>query len=363
MSTIVSPPTKFVLPDLVSHCDFKLRINRHHKQVTVESKRWLFRGDDLSQKSRKAIHGLKAGRLTSMCYPDVGFPQLRVCCDFLTYLFHLDNLSDDMDNAGTKYVADLVLNSLHHPYHYYSSARLNRMTKDFYRRMLPTASPGTCRRFIETMDLFFQAVHMQAIDRAKGIVPDLESYISLRRDTSGCKPCWALIEYANNLDIPDEVMEHPIIQNLGEAANDLDIFSYNVEQSKGDTHNMICVVMYEQGLDLQSAVDFVGELCKQSIDRFNEDRKLIPSWSPKIDKDVAVYVTGLADWIVGSLHWSFDSTRYFQNSGQEVKKTRVVNLLPRRKLECPIIQSLGESANDSLALSNVRIIVHPFFSC
>jgi hypothetical protein len=71
------------------------------------------------------------------------------------------------------------------------------------------------------MDLFFQAVHVQATDRAEGVVPDLESYISLRRDTSGCKPCWALIEYANNLVIPDEVMEHPIIQSLGEAANDL----------------------------------------------------------------------------------------------------------------------------------------------
>ena len=26
---------------------------------------------------------------------------------------------------------------------------------------------------------------------------------------------------ANNLDIPDEVMEHPIIQSLNEATNDL----------------------------------------------------------------------------------------------------------------------------------------------
>ena len=126
----------------------------------------------------------------------------------------------------------------------------------------------------------------QALDR-DGAIPDLESYIALRRDTSGCKPCWALIEYANNLDIPDEIMEHPIIRSLGEAANDLvtwsnvcfhlpicvmrprcansfygvqDIFSYNVEQSKGDTHNMIPVVMNEEGIDLQSAVDFVGAL-------------------------------------------------------------------------------------------------------
>ena len=82
-----------------------------------------------------------------------------------------------------------------------------------------------------------------------------------------------------------------------------DIFSYNVEQSRGDTHNMIAVVMYQDGLSVQSAIDFVGEMCKQSIDRFNADRELLPSWNSTIDKHVKVYVDGLASWIVGSLHW------------------------------------------------------------
>ena len=71
------------------------------------------------------------------------------------------------------------------------------------------------------MDLFFKAVTIQARDRAAGVIPDLEDYIVVRRDTSGCKPCWALIEYANGLDLPDEVMEHPTIQSLDEATNDL----------------------------------------------------------------------------------------------------------------------------------------------
>jgi hypothetical protein len=93
---------------------------------------------------------------------------------------------------------------------------------------------------------------------------------------------------------------------------------------------MIPVVMNEQGLDLQSAVDFVGELCKQSIDRFNNDRINLPSWGAKIDNDVRVYVDGLSNWIVGSLHWSFESERYFGKNGKDVKASRVVNLLPRR---------------------------------
>lgn len=94
---------------------------------------------------------------------------------------------------------------------------------------------------------------------------------------------------------------------------------------------MIVVVMRQYGLDLQSAVDFVGRMCKQAIDRFNCDRKLLPSWGSDIDAQVDIYVDGLADWIVGTLHWSFESERYFAKSGPEVKRTRVLELLPRRK--------------------------------
>lgn len=71
------------------------------------------------------------------------------------------------------------------------------------------------------MDLFFKAVAQQASDRAEGVIPDMESYITIRRDTSGCKPCFQLIEFAARIDLPDEVIEHPIIQSLEEATNDL----------------------------------------------------------------------------------------------------------------------------------------------
>jgi hypothetical protein len=77
-------PTKIILPDLVSHCSFDIKINRHRKQATAASKKWLFYGDtSLTLKKRRSFHGLKAGLLTSMCYPDAGYPQLRVCCDFM----------------------------------------------------------------------------------------------------------------------------------------------------------------------------------------------------------------------------------------------------------------------------------------
>lgn len=89
--------------------------------------------------------------------------------------------------------------------------------------------------------------------------------------------------------------------------------------------------MQEKGLDLQSAVNFIGDLYKQTIDRFNDDRtNNLPSWGAKIDSDVAVYIDGLASWIVGNLHWSFECERYFGKERKQVKANRIVKLLPRR---------------------------------
>jgi len=62
---------------------------------------------------------------------------------------------------------------------------------------------------------------------------------------------------------------------------------------------MICILMKYHGHDLQSAVDYVGELCAQTIDTFCANKKKLPSWGPEVDDMVARYVQGLQDWIVG----------------------------------------------------------------
>jgi hypothetical protein len=61
--------------------------------------------------------------------------------------------------------------------------------------------------------------------------------------------------------------------------------------------------MNQKGLDLQSAIDYVGNLCDQTLVRFNEDRKNLPSWGPDVDRQVATYVDGLASWIIGNVWW------------------------------------------------------------
>ena len=94
-----------------------------------------------------------------------------------------------------------------------------------YKRIIQTASPGACQRFLESMDLFFQTVQLEAIDRINGTTPDVSSYIPIRRGTVGGEVTCALIEYAYHLHIPDDVIEHPTIRSLVQAMIDFSSFS------------------------------------------------------------------------------------------------------------------------------------------
>jgi hypothetical protein len=65
-----------------------------------------------------------------MCYPYADFDRLRVCCDFMNYLFHLDDLSDDMTHLGTRKIADDVMNTLYCPDAYESNSRVSTLTRE-----------------------------------------------------------------------------------------------------------------------------------------------------------------------------------------------------------------------------------------
>ncbi|KAK2466649.1 hypothetical protein APHAL10511_000907 [Amanita phalloides] len=333
----------FTLPDLVSLCKFPLRYHPDGDDVAKESAEWLDTlCPSLNLRQRNAMYGLQGGVLAAYSYTTGPKDRLRVIADYINYLFHLDNISDGMLIREADELGNVVMNALWYPESYKPTKGQpneesipGKLSRDIWVRCIRHAGPGAQRRFIETMQEFFEAISLQAKTRADNSVPDLESYIASRRDTSACKPCWALIEYLHDIDLPDFVAEHPLIEALGEAANDLvswsnDIYSYNVEQGRGDAvHNLVYVLMHHYGHSLQGAVDHAGEMWKQTMEKFIEDERKLPSWGPEVDDMVKKYVSGLRDWAVGSLYWSFRSHRYFGTDGQSVMKHRTVKVISR----------------------------------
>lgn len=100
---------------------------------------------------------------------------------------------------------------------------------------------------------------------------------------------------------------------------------------------MVIILMENYGMELQDAMDYVGEMCRVTMENFVANKERIPSFGDEqLDKDVAGYVQGLQDWIVGALHWSFMSHRYFGTEGAEIKKHRYVKLLPKKSAESEV---------------------------
>lgn len=74
-------------------------------------------------------------------------------------------------------------------------------------------------RFLQCLEHLFEA--HQALSHATDTVPDLEEYIELRRDTSGCSAAFVLMEWASGIRLPADVVEDPVIRGLVRNACDL----------------------------------------------------------------------------------------------------------------------------------------------
>lgn len=100
-----------------------------------------------------------------------------------------------------------------------SSPSRPHLSTRFWERTIRIASAPSQRRFIQTFDDYCQSVVQQAADRDTKHIRDVESYMVIRRENIGAKPSFALLEL--DMDLPDEVLEHPAVVDLTTWAIDM----------------------------------------------------------------------------------------------------------------------------------------------
>lgn len=91
----------------------------------------------------------------------------------------------------------------------------------FWSRATKTASPGCQKRFVATMVDYTESAYQQVVNRATDDSFDIDAFIAWRRESSAVRPIWAVVEFSLGLDLPDDVMQHPILQQLAVLANDI----------------------------------------------------------------------------------------------------------------------------------------------
>ncbi|KAF8588089.1 terpenoid synthase [Ramaria rubella] len=344
-----STVTAFRLPDLISNCPFPVAYHKNGDAIAAASEKWVEQGCRVfTEDMRRHLRGLMAGQLAAYCYNKCSDERFRVICDFMLVLFLLDDLSDDLMTKDTEILADVVMNAIAFPEAYRPThtkgkeqpeieSDASSLTRDYWARLIPDAGPEVQARCAENVELYLVAVHQQANHRDTGDIPSLEDYVQLRRLSSGCKPLFDLLEYSLDMQLPDYIIENPLLETLKDCVNDFvafsnDIFSFNVEQSRGDTHNLVTIIMENYNLDLQSAVDRAGDMCREALDKYCVTKAKFPSYGPELDNQLAAFFRGLESWISGSLDWSFVTPRYFGSRRNEIKKHRWVKLLSRSRV-------------------------------
>ena len=111
-----------------------------------------------------------------------------------------------------------------------------------------------------------------------------------------------------------------------------DIYSFNVEQARGDPHNLIIAIMHDLGVNMDDAFQWAADYCKELTTNFLRIyQKGLPSFGPEIDPQVKAYFEGLGNWTRGLDAWSFESARYFGKKGEEVRVSRKVEFLAKHR--------------------------------
>ncbi|KAF9067678.1 terpenoid synthase [Rhodocollybia butyracea] len=327
---------KFYIPDTLAKWPWPLHINPAYEKQKALSSAWLRGFNAFDQSSQKAFDLCDFNLLASYTYPLADPPHLRSGCDLMNSFFVFDEYSDVAEPDVVRKQADIVMDAIRHPHiprpkGEYIGGEIHRQ---FWELASKGATPTGQRRFIETYQLYVNSVIQEAVDRADNHIRDVSSYFQVRRGTVGATPSFALLEFT--MDIPDEVMEHPVIREFIMGCVDMliignDLCSYNVEQAVGnDLHNLVTIVMNQYNLNVQGAMDWIGRYHDKIVDRVLQNYRNLPDWGPVINPQIRRYCDDVGIWVRGIDSWNFHGWRYFRGKGREIEKTRWVELMPKQ---------------------------------
>lgn len=123
--------TRFILPDLISDCHYPLRLNPDCYPVSRASEQWLLDGACLAEPRVTKFMGLHAGELTAACYPDADAFHLRVCSDFINWLFNMDDWLDEFDADGTWGMRECCISAFRDPINSQTEKLAGKMCKSY----------------------------------------------------------------------------------------------------------------------------------------------------------------------------------------------------------------------------------------
>lgn len=290
------------------------RCNPHADAAITHLDRWVAdHGLITRAAARERFDRANFGWFAAITYPTANEPDLALVADWFAWLFLLDDQLDDgllgKDSART---ADLmramfdVLNGSPAPD---GAPTIVTSLADLWRRTAATASPAWRRRFVDHVVAGGLAACWEADNRARGVVPDIESYVVNRRHTGAIYVCMDLIEIVEHIDLPADVHDSRPFADALDAACDVvcwtnDLYSLDKETSLGEYHNLVTVSRHALGLTDAEALDWVAGRIAERV------RDFLTAEPAAGHTGTDAYLVGMRSWMRGNLDWSASTRRY-----------------------------------------------------
>lgn len=186
---------------------------------------------------------------------------------------------------------------------------------DLRERMFDLRVPNWIPRFSACVERLFEAFVDEARYRSTGVIPGFASHTKIRQITVGLYTGFLLSELTEHIFLPPDVLEHEAVQALERSASTIvglanDIYTVEKELAKGEVNNTVLVLMHEDGLGFDEAVDRTVQLHNIEMREFSRLTTDLPSFDEDIDYQLHRYVEVLIAFISGHDDWARMTGRY-----------------------------------------------------
>ncbi|WAS96086.1 terpene synthase family protein [Nannocystis punicea] len=298
-------------------------INRYAELVEREGIAWVLRffpSVALSPGRLRKLQAAKFARLAARGLPRAPLAELRLVCDWITWLFFYDDaLCDDVVAAPEP------LKRLHEAQVRMSAVLrgspaleddepLVHMLAELGARTAAWAAPGFMPRFVAEVERYFQSNVWELRNLLHQLRPALPIYLKMRPFTGAAGVVFALIELIRHESL-GEVRQHVVVQQLELLANNAicwanDIGSLEKEMVEQNPHNLVLVLQADQGITLDEALARAVAMQGAEEDAFDALAASLRDYDGLSSPAVLGYVADLGSFVRGNFVWMQETMRY-----------------------------------------------------
>jgi hypothetical protein len=306
------------IPRLYCPIPSAIHVNAH--EINADGLNWIskfnvFGGQSQWERYASANPGMLPARVMPLAPRG---PALQAAANLLFWLWAFDDQECDETVAGHS-AGDLVLQlcSLARtgeaPVGASSANPFIAALADLRCQLELVATAVQLARWSSSMQAYFLANTAVTIQNSRGVVPDLDTYVSLRIHSGAVKPTLMLLDVADGYELPASQLERPEIWALNEMVCtivgwDNDLLSYHKEVLRGGAdHNLVTVLQQDGGYSADQAVSQAVAMRDRVLCLF---LRLHSQVAREADPGLRLYLSGLSSWIRGHLDWGMATARY-----------------------------------------------------